>query len=131
VRLDRAGLIDLARFVLKNESVRRAAIEIAVVSDSEIARLNRKHLDHRGPTDVLSFDMGGGKELSGLIVVSADTARRRARELGHATQAELGLYLAHGLLHLLEYDDHRPGDRRKMHERQGELLAQFGMKLKG
>ena len=144
-RLDRRLLLRLARFVLRAESVPAAEVEIAVVSDAEIAALNARYLRHRRPTDVLSFDLS---EINGdshrlfagppvatprqfQVIVSADTARNRARQLGHTFHAELGLYIAHGLLHLLGYDDHRQSDRVRMHARQRELLASFGLKLKG
>ena len=84
--------------------------------------MNERFLRHRGPTDVLSFDLSEIRlpnpkseirNLDAQIVVSADAARRRAGALGHSILAELGLYVAHGLLHLLGYDDHRSSDRER------------------
>src|SRR5262245_47778309 len=46
---------NLARFVLEREKVREALVSIAFVSRRAIARLNRDHLGHSGPTDVISF----------------------------------------------------------------------------
>ena len=40
----------------------------------------------------------------GDIVISVDTARRQARELGWTTEEELKRLLLHGLVHLLGFD---------------------------
>jgi probable rRNA maturation factor len=36
------------------------------------------------------------------------------------------LYLVHGLLHLMGYDDRTPDEARHMHAREDALLDQFG-----
>lgn len=49
---------DLVRRTLLAERVKEAMISVAFVSSREIARLNREHLGHVGPTDVISFALG-------------------------------------------------------------------------
>jgi probable rRNA maturation factor len=123
-------LIELARQVLAAEKAPPAEIEIAVVSDDEIARINMHYLRHEGPTDVITFDLSGnGDSIEGQIIVSADTAHRQAESHGHAMETELALYVAHGLLHLLGYDDRKAKDRKKMHARQIELLDELGFEI--
>ncbi len=41
-------------------------LTVCLVSDAEMARLNRRFRGRRGPTDVLSFPMGGVKEVKEL-----------------------------------------------------------------
>ena len=153
-RVNRQRLCDLARAVMRAEGVRACDVEIAVVGDAEIAALNERYLSHRGPTDVLSFDLSdnppppagrpGGRRrtvgdaeppfrrtIVGQVVVSADTARRSASQIGHSTGAELALYVIHGLLHLLGHDDLSEPGRTRMHARQRELAARLGLRLRG
>ncbi|MDD4890034.1 MAG: rRNA maturation RNase YbeY [Phycisphaerae bacterium] len=143
-RLDRRRAMALARHVLRAEGVANAEVEIAIVGDREMARLNMQYLGHRGTTDVLSFNLSDDepraeargraairKSVLGQLIVCSDVARRRAKELGHSIVAELLFYVAHGLLHLLDYDDATPAGRQRMHDRQRELLARFGLRLKG
>ena len=65
-------------------------INVAITSDAEIAKLNRKHLGHEGPTDVLSFNLNetlpDGRFYLGDIIVSRDTAAKQAlaAEIGRA-----------------------------------------------
>lgn len=50
----------MVRRTLLAERVKEAMISVAFVSSREIARLNREHLGHAGPTDVISFALGAG-----------------------------------------------------------------------
>ena len=96
--------------------------------DRRIAALHRQYLDVPGPTDVISFpleDELAVGALLGEVVVSADTAAREARARRLPFERELLLYVAHGTLHLLGYDDHAPRDRARMHRRQERLLERF------
>jgi probable rRNA maturation factor len=89
-------------------------VEVAVVSDAVIARVHRDFMDIPGVTDVITFDHGE-------IVVSAQTAARCAVEHGHSVDAELALYIVHGLLHLNGYDDMTPEARKVMHAVQNRI----------
>lgn len=120
-----------ARATLERHHVRRADISIAVVSDDIIAELNERHLEHPGPTDVLTFDLAdpqlGGECLSGEIVASLDTAEREAARRDHPTLVELALYVVHGTLHLLGYDDHTAAKSARMHRCEDEILTSLGL----
>jgi probable rRNA maturation factor len=105
------------------------ALSLAIVTDPEIRRLNRRFLGHDRATDVLSFRLDGvplGKGgFLGEVVVSADTAAREARRRRLSAEEELLRYVAHGILHLLGYDDRRPRDRARMWARQEKELRRF------
>ena len=58
-RIDRRGLIRLARSVLAREMVHWAEISVAVVDDPQIHAVNREFLKHDEPTDVISFLLDG------------------------------------------------------------------------
>lgn len=115
---------------LSRQNVNRATINIAIVSDEEIARLNERHLNHQGPTDVLSFKLSEETDanLEGELVVSYDTAFREAHSRKHSVEAELSLYITHGLLHLMGYDDATDQQAGEMHDIEDEILASVGMK---
>ena len=70
-----------------------------------------------------SRSLDGPSRLLGEVIISADTAARQAARLGVAVALEIDLLLLHGLLHLVGYDDHDPGQARLMHEREREILA--------
>ena len=69
----------------------------------------------------------GEPALCGELVVSAERAAAIARRAGVDPQAELALYVVHGLLHLCGYDDQAPADADAMRRREGEILAREGL----
>jgi probable rRNA maturation factor len=72
------------------------------------------------PTDVLAFDLsapGAVRVLLADIIISADTAARNAKIFHTTPLYELYLYVVHGVLHLLGYDDKTKAQRKLMHKK--------------
>ena len=59
------------------------------------------------------------------LVISADTARRQAREYGVSMRNECIRLAIHGVLHLCGYDDRSDGDREAMKAREDFLVRQY------
>jgi probable rRNA maturation factor len=107
-------------------------VEVLVVDDAEIRRLNATFRGIRRRTDVLAFPLespGTESGLVGQVVLSAETAARQARRLGVAPALELDLLVTHGILHLVGYDDRDPVEARLMHERERAILGSAGGRL--
>jgi len=98
-------------------------VSLLLTGDREIARLHGEFLGDPTPTDVISFDVDGGAEL----VVSVDTARRVAGQKGHATRAEVALYVVHGLLHVMGWDDLRAKARDEMRAAEAAVMRTLGL----
>jgi probable rRNA maturation factor len=118
------------RIVLAAQDIAEAEISVAVVSDDEIHRVNREHLAHDFPTDVISFlyeSDESPRRIEGEIVVSADTAAREAPRHGWEARSELLLYVVHGLLHLSGFDDLSPAVKRVMRREERRMMALLGV----
>ena len=126
--LDEARLKKGVRAVLKDAGIEDGEISIAIVDDAEMHALNRKYLDHDYPTDVLSFvlEEDGGR-LDGEIIASSDYATREAEIYKWTAEDEILLYVIHGSLHLVGYDDLDPASKQKMREAERYYLAPFGL----
>ena len=129
VDLDFQGLKAAARAVLEGEGVAAAKVAFAFMDDATIHLLNKRHLDHDEPTDVLTFPYTPptAKRLEGDIAIGAEVARRQAEERGHPVHAELCLYVIHGCLHLCGYDDKTPRAAAEMRVKEREYLSKLGM----
>lgn len=129
--VDEAKIREIVAETLHAEEIENAEISVALVDDPTMHELNRRHLEHDYPTDVLSFllaDSGDeGEPLEGEIIISTETAIRQAAEYTWAPEAEFTLYLVHGLLHLCGYDDHTAADRRRMRSRERAILKIWGL----
>jgi probable rRNA maturation factor len=118
----------LAGFVLERERVRSAMLSIAFVSRRAIAAMNRRHLGHRGDTDVITFALGrstSSAPLVGDIYVSPEVVREQAKRWRVPVREELARVVVHGVMHAVGHD-HPDGDGREtsaMWKRQERWLA--------
>lgn len=114
IPLARAVVAELARAVLRAEGVRAAEVSLAFVDLRTMAALNWRHLKHRGPTDIITFELGApapGAPLAGDVYVSPDIARDHARAHGVGVREEVARLVVHGMLHVLG-QEHPEGDER-------------------
>jgi probable rRNA maturation factor len=125
-----AALRKLVRAVCKRFHIRRAEISIGIVGDTEMRRLNRRYLNRRSSTDCLSFDLSDEADPPGSrvfdIIVNGELAVREAARRGHAAEAELALYIVHGLLHQMGFDDAAARQADRMHRMEDEILRDLG-----
>ena len=129
VPIDRGRMREIVRTVLEGESVADAEISLAFVDNATIQQLNKRYLQHDEPTDVLSFPLSepNAKRLAGELVIGAEVARAQAESRGHDVQAELALYVIHGLLHLCGYDDKSEAAAKEIREREQHYLGKLGL----
>lgn len=129
VPIDRGRMRAVARAVLEGEGVKEAEISLAFVDNPTIHRLNKQYLDHDEPTDILTFPLSepSAKRLAGELVIGAEVARAQAEERGHDVQAELALYVIHGILHLCGFDDKSPAAAKQMRERERHYLQKLAL----
>jgi probable rRNA maturation factor len=114
---------------------RDAEVQVAFVSDEEMRSLNKRFRRIDKTTDVLSFgeaipapDRGagavehingrraenGGRFDLGEILISPQQASRQARRRKKPVMEEVAFLAAHGVLHLLGYEDETPAGYREM-----------------
>ena len=124
-----ATLEALAQFALKSEKVQQAEVSITFVTPRAMAAINKKHLNHTGPTDVITFALAD--DPSGVtradVYICTDVARAQAREHGVGVREEVQRLVVHGVLHTCGYD-HPTDDSRTtspMWRRQETLLKRF------
>jgi probable rRNA maturation factor len=95
-------------------------LNIVLVRDALIAKLNRQFHHREGPTDILTFDYGSG---IGELIISVEHAISQAARFRSTPSRELALYVIHGVLHLHGYDDLAPRPRVRMRAAEQKLLA--------
>ncbi|MHC4259598.1 MAG: rRNA maturation RNase YbeY [Planctomycetota bacterium] len=139
----------LVKAVCSRFKLSKVTVSIAVVGHAEMRRLNEQFFNRKYSTDCLSFDLsdddkGATSDSSAAVrnrkskiknrkffevVVNAEKAAREARLRGHSDEAELALYVTHGLLHNLGFDDSKGAGAVEMHRTEDEILEQLGYGL--
>jgi len=116
----------IAMLVLSGE--KRFCDEVAFhfVSAPIICKLHKKFFNDPSLTDCISFPMDGEPQAGycylGDVFVCPKQAILYAEEEGQDPYREVTLYIVHGLLHLLGYDDINPVDRAEMRSREQKYM---------
>ncbi len=92
------------------------------VDDEKILEVNREYLGHDYYTDIITFDYDEGDVINGDIVISLDTVRSNAEQLGKPYDEELHRVIIHGILHLCGINDKGKGEREIMEAAENRAL---------
>ena len=116
--VDEEALIASVKETLAQISLPPVSVDISIVDEAVIARLNETALEQEGATDVLSFpqyeDVAEVRAAATLlaaetavplgdIVASYPRARSDARMHGGTAQRQLEFYIRHSIMHLLGF----------------------------
>ena len=100
------------RQTAKDNGRRIGVLNYIFCSDPYLLQINRQFLGHDYYTDIITFDYSDDYEgqypkgtISGDIYISIDTVRANGLEYGEGFEREIMRVIAHGLLHLIGYDD--------------------------
>jgi len=103
-------------------------VGVRLTDDSTIHVVNRDFLQHDYPTDVISFPYALDRpNVEGELIVSLDTAIASCQEYGWSAREELLLYVIHGTLHLVGFDDQSESTRQSMRHAEATALRKIGI----
>ena len=122
---------------------------VTLTTPENIRRANKQYRNIDKETDVLSFPMynkedidkmiannllekwekdlenGVLQEILGDIIISIQQVEKQAKEYGHSFERELAYMLVHGFYHLRGYDHMVEEDKKKMREKEENVLSQL------
>jgi len=146
-------LKNLVRAICSRFGLLEVTVGIAIVDDAQIRKINKQFLNRNRTSDCLSFDLSDSpapiersgaaglgapksSRLGGAIgaasprifelVANGEMAVKEANLRGHSNEAELALYVTHGLLHNAGFDDSTKEKAKKMHNAEDEILQRLG-----
>jgi probable rRNA maturation factor len=115
----------LIRRILKGENFKKAGcINICFTDNTLIKKLNSRFLNTKRATDVLAFNLSAENEpdLFAEIAISAECAIKNARCFKNSPEKELLLYVAHGILHILGFNDRTKTQTQLMRNKEREYV---------
>lgn len=104
---------------------RLGQVSVTFLGPVRMRRLNRRHLKHDRPTDVIAFALRTPDgALMGDVYICRAVAAHQAREVGCSLREELVRLIVHGTLHVLGHDHPAgPGRTRSAMWRRQERLV--------
>lgn len=131
---ERKKITDMIHFLLAQEKKSCDEVGIFFITDAAMRKLHKEFFNDPSSTDCMSFPIDDCTPADscttiylGDIFVCPEEALKYPDPY-----SEITLYIMHGLLHLLGYDDIDPKDRKKMQARQRSYmkkLTQLGLIL--
>ena len=98
------------------------------VSDQELLDMNKKYLKHNYFTDVITFGELDGDKISGNIAISVDRVIDNSKTYAVSFDDELKRVMAHGLLHIVGYNDNTEKEKLIMSQKETDALKMFHVK---
>jgi rRNA maturation RNase YbeY len=93
-------------------------------SDAHLLTINQQYLAHDYYTDIITFDSSLSADvIEGDIFISIDRVRDNADTLGISFLDELNRVIAHGVLHLIGFDDTSAHLKIQMREKEDSYLS--------
>ena len=97
-------------------------LSIAFLSRSSHSKIHGKFLNDFRPTDVITFPADIMEGSAGEICVSVEQAIDESKKRNVSLAEELSLYLIHGWLHLVGFDDKELVDRTIMRREESKAM---------
>ncbi len=111
----------VVRAILSSERIACKEIALYFVTEKRISKLHKDFFNDPTPTDCISFPMD--QEFLGEVFVCPKTAQIFAKKNNLDPYPETTLYIIHGILHLLGYDDLAPAKKRIMRKKEKTCMA--------
>jgi probable rRNA maturation factor len=115
--------VDIVNLCFAEYAPKQTTIELCFMSEQQHCAAHEQFLNDSSATDVIAFPYND-EDCHGEVLVNVEMAVRRAPEFAHSAVHELMLYVVHGTLHLLGFDDHLPQDIEDMRVAEQNILQQ-------
>ena len=108
--------------ISNNEGKKIESLSFLFVDDEEMLKYNKKYLQHESYTDVITFDSSIDKKIAGDIIISLERVNDNAKFYQVSYNYELQRVMAHGLLHLLGYNDKNKEEKKIIRKKENYYL---------
>lgn len=122
--LDEKSIKGRIKEIIGHADIRADELSIIFVDDAQMTEYNKSYLGIEDTTDVMAFPYNEtneeGKFYLGDIIISAQTAEKQAKEIGHSFLDEIDVLMTHALLHLIGFDHTK--DKGQMQKEQDRIV---------
>lgn len=109
--------------IIEEEDCEVGDMEFIFCSDTYLHELNVTYLEHDTLTDIITFDHRVGDLIMGEIFLSVDRVLDNAKTYDVSFIDELHRVMAHGVLHILGYNDLTEAEAKAMRTKEDWALS--------
>ena len=123
---DEDKVCQIVEKILSLEKINEALVNVILVDDTYITKLNKKYMNKDNTTDVISFVLEKNrakKSMEGEVYANLEQIKRQALEYKTKVMEEFFRIVIHGVLHLVGYDDQSVTDKQTMTDKEDYYLA--------
>ncbi|WP_029608495.1 rRNA maturation RNase YbeY [Mycoplasma simbae] len=113
---------------------KKVVLDVSIVDNNKIQKLNKEYRGKDYPTDILSFDFGQDELYDSLpilpigeLIISHEKVEQQAQEFNHSIRREYCYLFAHGLVHLMGYDHETETDKIEMDKIVDDIFSPLGI----
>lgn len=118
-----AKTIEWLTQIITNEKKITGNISYIFCSDEHLLTINKEYLNHDYYTDIITFDYTDKGIISGDIFISLDRIKDHANDYKVTFENELYRVIAHGVLHLIGYNDKTDEEQELMTKMEDTCLS--------
>lgn len=111
--------------IIQKSSNKTGNITFIFCDDAYLADLNKKYLNHKTLTDIITFDYVEGNMINGDIFISIERVQENAIKYKTPFKNELLRVICHGVLHLMGFTDKNDSEKLVMRAKEQECLNLF------
>jgi rRNA maturation RNase YbeY len=109
--------------VITQEGKTPGDIHYIFLTDSGLLEINQQFLNHHDYTDIITFPLSESEQIiRGEIYISLDRVKENALLNNVNFYQEFARVLVHGVLHLLDYNDHTKEEKHQMRSKENYYL---------
>jgi len=111
--------------IIKLEKKKAGDINFVFYNDEQLLALNKLYLNHDTLTDIITFNYSEKKVLNADICISVERVLENSKKYNCNFEEELRRVMAHGILHLCDYNDKKLEEKQLMKQKEEEALLLF------
>ncbi len=127
---DKKRFVEWVAQIVTSEGRESGDLSFVFCDDTYLLEINQKFLGHDSLTDVITFNYSDDNILFGDVFISIERLKENSCKFNSEFVDELRRVMAHGVLHLLGYDDKSDKDSKEMRAKEEEKMKLFHVEHK-
>jgi len=121
------SIVNWVKNIISEENKKLLEINYIFCDDKYLLAENIKHLEHETLTDVITFNYCEGDLISSDIMISIERVMENSIIFENSFSKELIRVMAHGVLHLIGYNDKTNKEKKLMRKKEDYYISKFFM----